>query len=438
MERYNEYKDSGVQWLGEIPSHWETRPLKYSCSLKGRIGWNGLRSDEFQDTAFAYLVTGQDFIGSEIDWSKCYQISRERYDEDPFIQLKNGDMLITKDGTIGKVAKVTNLDKPACLNSGIFVIKQKGSFFNQGFLYWMLCSNVLKEFNVYTQTGATIAHLYQNVFENMPCLLPPISEQQAIATYLDTATAKIDEAIAQQQKMIDLLNERKQIIINNAVTKGLNPDAPMKDSGVEWIGEIPEHWEFVKLKRYCKVRTGKTPSTTKEYYFENGDIKWFTPGDLNKFELVDSERKVTYRAQLEQACNMFPANTVYLVGIGGTIGKVGFCETEATCNQQINAIIPNGQKINHKYLAHLIQSTKVQILRLANFSTLPIINQDRTGTLNIVVPPISEQESIVNILENKSAPINAAIKAAEKQISLLQERKQIIINDVVTGKVKVS
>lgn len=134
---------------------------------------------------------------------------------------------------------------------------------------------------------------------------------------------------------------------------------------------------------------------------------------------------------------MFPANTVYLVGIGGSIGKVGFCETEATCNQQINAIIPNGQKINHKFQAHLIQSTKVQILRLANFSTLPIINQDRTGTLNIVVPPISEQESIVNILENKSAPINAAIKAAEKQISLLQERKQIIINDVVTGKVKV-
>ena len=134
---------------------------------------------------------------------------------------------------------------------------------------------------------------------------------------------------------------------------------------------------------------------------------------------------------------MFPANTVYLVGIGGTIGKVGFCETEATCNQQINAIIPNCKKINHKYLAHLIQSTKVQILRIANFSTLPIINQDRTGSLNIVVPPISEQESIVNILENKSAPINAAIKAAEKQIFLLQERKKIIINDVVTGKVKV-
>jgi type I restriction enzyme S subunit len=166
--------------------------------------------------------------------------------------------------------------------------------------------------------------MYTDDFSEVLTLLPPIEEQDAMVAYLDTATAKRDEAIAQQQTMIDLLNERKQIIINNAVTKGLNPDAPMKDSGVDWIGKIPEHWEFVKLKRYCKIRTGKTPSTTKEYYFENGDIKWFTPGDLNKFELVDSERKVTYRAQIEQACNMFPANTVYLVGIGGTIGKVGF------------------------------------------------------------------------------------------------------------------
>lgn len=162
--------------------------------------------------------------------------------------------------------------------------------------------------------------------------------------------------------MIELLNERKQIIINRAVTKGLNPNVKMKDSGVEWIGEMPEHWEFVKLKRYCKIKTGKTPSTTKEYYFENGDIKWFTPGDLNKFELVDSDRKVTNRARLEQACNMFPANTVYLVGIGGTIGKVGFCETEATCNQQINAIIPNSQKIDHKYLAFLSKAQRFKSL----------------------------------------------------------------------------
>ena len=117
-----EMKDSGVEWIGEIPSSWNIVRLKSDCSLKGRIGWNGLRSEEFEKESYAYLVTGQDFISSDIDWSKCYQINKVRYDEDPCIQLENGDLLITKDGTIGKIAKVSNMDKPACLNSGIFVL----------------------------------------------------------------------------------------------------------------------------------------------------------------------------------------------------------------------------------------------------------------------------------------------------------------------------
>ena len=444
MERYNEYKDSGVQWLGEIPSHWETRPLKYSCSLKGRIGWNGLGSDEFQDTAFAYLVTGQDFIGSEIDWSKCYQISRERYDEDPFIQLKNGDMLITKDGTIGKVAKVTNLDKPACLNSGIFVIKQKGSFFNQGFLYWMLCSNVLKEFNVYTQTGATIAHLYQNVFENMPCLLPPISEQQAIATYLDTATAKIDEAIAQQQKMIDLLNERKQIIINNAVTKGLNPDAPMKDSGVDWIGEIPEHWEIKKLKHVCQAfgRIGFRGYSTTDLVDEGEGCITLSPSNMRDGKMQYGRCTYLSWEKYEESPEIKVFNgDILFVKTGSTYGKSSIVEDlplEATINPQL--LVFKNFTCNNMFLANVLQSTaiKTQVEISVIGGTIPTISQQKILNYVFPFPTEDEQYAIVEYVESKSAPINAAIKAAEKQISLLQERKQIIINDVVTGKVKVS
>ena len=422
MERYNEYKDSGVQWLGEIPSHWEVKRLaSYFIERRTKVS----------DKDYEPLSVTKNGIFPQLE-----NVAKTNDGDNRKLVLK-GDFVINSRSDRKGSSGVSKYDGSVSLIN--IVLNPRSNVIPDYCNYILKGYSFIEEY--YRNGRGIVADLWTTRYDEMKTIkicMPPVIEQQAIVSYLDTATAKIDEAIAQQQKMIDLLNERKQIIINNAVTKGLNPDAPMKDSGVDWIGEIPEHWEFVRLKRYCKVRTGKTPSTTKEYYFENGDIKWFTPGDLNKFELVDSERKVTYRAQLEQACNMFPANTVYLVGIGGTIGKVGVCETEATCNQQINAIIPNGQKINHKYLAHLIQSTKVQILRLANFSTLPIINQDRTGTLNIVVPPISEQESIVNILENKSAPINAAIKAAEKQISLLQERKQIIINDVVTGKVKVS
>ena len=213
-----EMVDSGVKWIGEMPKGWNIIKLKYCCSVKGRVGWNGLNSDEFEEESFAYLVTGQDFKGDNIEWEKCYQINKRRYEEDPYIQLKNGDILITKDGTLGKIAKVQGLEKPACLNSGIFLLKQTKGLYTQDFLYWMLLSNVLKEFNNYTQTGATILHLYQNVFINMPCIVPNIEEQRHIALYLNTHCAVIDKDINKHETLIKALRERKQIIINEVVT----------------------------------------------------------------------------------------------------------------------------------------------------------------------------------------------------------------------------
>lgn len=218
LDKNAKMKDSGVEWIGEIPEGWSIVPLKHYLSLKGRIGWNGLKSEEFKEYAYAYLVTGQDFNSAIVNWSKCYQIDKERYDEDPFIQLKNGDILVTKDGTIGKIAKVSNLDKPACLNSGIFVVKQKKEIFVQDYLYWVFVSNQLKEFVQYNSTGSTIQHLYQNVFENMPLTLPSIEEQDAIASYLNEKTSRIDETINALDAQRTDLNALKQAVISEAVT----------------------------------------------------------------------------------------------------------------------------------------------------------------------------------------------------------------------------
>lgn len=218
LDKNAKMKDSGIEWIGEIPEGWSIVPLKHYLSLKGRIGWNGLKSEEFKEYAYAYLVTGQDFNSAIVNWSKCYQIDKERYDEDPFIQLKNGDILVTKDGTIGKIAKVSNLDKPACLNSGIFVVKQKKEIFVQDYLYWVFVSNQLKEFVQYNSTGSTIQHLYQNVFENMPLTLPSIEEQDAIASYLNEKTSRIDEVINALDAQRTDLNTLKQAIISEAVT----------------------------------------------------------------------------------------------------------------------------------------------------------------------------------------------------------------------------
>ena len=213
-------KDSGIEWIGEIPEHWKQGRLKNYFHLHGRIGWNGLRSEEFQENSYAYLVTGQDFVSRDVNWSRCYQIRKERYDEDEYIQLKNGDILVTKDGTIGKVAVVSNLDKPACLNSGIFVVKQyEPKQYYPDFIYWLFVSPMLKTFNDFLNLGGTtIIHLYQNVFERMPMLLPPFNEQKAIAEYLNAKCTEIDNLISIKLSKIDSLKEYKKSIIYEYVT----------------------------------------------------------------------------------------------------------------------------------------------------------------------------------------------------------------------------
>ena len=261
MKKYEAYKKTGIEWIGQIPKGWSVVPLKYYLSLKGRIGWNGLKSEEFQEKSYAYLVTGQDFNSDVVNWEKCYQINKERYDEDPFIQLENGDLLVTKDGTIGKVAKVVNLDKPACQNSGIFVVKQTKGVFEQNYLYWVLVSNQLKEFVGFNSTGSTIAHLYQNVFENMPLTVPPLTEQKAIASYLDYKVGQIDASISAINTQIDDLKSYRQSIISEAVTKGLDKNVEMKDSGIDKFPMIRFNWNTSKLKYIASIRSGSALPT---------------------------------------------------------------------------------------------------------------------------------------------------------------------------------
>lgn len=271
----------------------------------------------------------------------------------------------------------------------------------------------------------------------IPFLEPPVEEQDAIVRYLDAATSKIDKAIAMQQKMIDLLNERKQIIIQNAVTKGLDENVEMKDSGVEWIGMIPKHWKILKLKRCASIKTGTTPPTNERKYFDGGRISWFTPGDLNDLHLEFASKMITKKAIDDKVGRLFPAKTIYFVGIGATVAKVSACDFAASSNQQINAIICK-ESLDYIFATYVLKSEQEFIRNMANYVTLPIINQSDTGLIDMIVPPKSEQQAIVAYLDKEMQRFDSAISNCQRQITLLQERKQIIINEVVTGKVKVS
>ncbi|MGQ8966901.1 restriction endonuclease subunit S [Bacillus subtilis] len=210
-------KDSGVEWIGEIPEHWEVTKIKYTTYVKGRIGWQGLKSDEFIDEG-PFLVTGTDFTRGFVNWDTCYHISEERYNEAPPIQLQENDLLITKDGTIGKLAIVKEMPYKAILNSGVFVTRPFHNKYLSKYMYWLLSSTIFDKYIKFMETGSTIKHLYQETFVNFSYPIPSIVEQTEILNYLDIKIGEIDSIKSNLVKQIEKLKEYRQSLIYEAVT----------------------------------------------------------------------------------------------------------------------------------------------------------------------------------------------------------------------------
>lgn len=211
-------KDSGIEWIGEVPEHWGAYRIKYNTFLKGRIGWQGLKASEFIDEGYC-LITGTDFDNKGgVNWDTCYRISKERFYEDRLLHVKEGDILITKDGTVGKLALIKQLPEPASLNSHLLIVRQTSIIMNNYFLYYCLLCSIFKEFTEYNQTGSIMNSISQDLFSYFKCYAPPITEQQEIASYLDKRCAQIDASISKAQKEIELLLEYKQSLITEVVT----------------------------------------------------------------------------------------------------------------------------------------------------------------------------------------------------------------------------
>ena len=421
MERYSEYKDSGVKWLGEIPSHWEVKRL-------GSFFFE--RKEKVSDKDYAPLSVTKQGIFPQLE-----NVAKTN-DGDNRKLVKEGDFVINSRSDRKGSSGVSGLDGSVSL---INIVLQPRKV-----LFGPFCNYLLKSYGFieenYRNGRGIVADLWTTRYDEMKMIkvaMPSFEEQKNISSYLDAATSKIDKAIVMQQKMIDLLNERKQIIIQNAVTKGLDENVEMKDSGVEWIGMIPKHWKILKLKRCASIKTGTTPPTNERKYFDGGRIYWFTPGDLNDLHLEFASKMITQKAIDDKVGRLFPAKTIYFVGIGATVAKVSACDFAASSNQQINAIICK-ESLGYRFATYVLKSEQEFIRNMANYVTLPIINQSDTGLIDMIVPPKSEQQAIVAYLDEEMQHFDSAISNCQRQIALLQERKQIIINEVVTGKVKVS
>lgn len=429
--RYEEYKDSGVAWIGEIPCHWEIMPLKRT----GTFG-NGLTyspNDICTDDGILVLRS------SNIQNDKlCFDDNVYVNDCPKELIVKPGDIIIcSRNGSVSLVGKCAIVEKELKATFGAFMMRYRPlKNANKRFSFYMLQSSLKFYKGLYSTT--TINQLTKSVIEQITVSFPPHEEQLAIASYLDKKCEKINGAIDVQKKKIDLLNELKQTIITNAVTKGLNPDVPMKDSGVEWIGEVPTHWEVMKTSlAFLGIGSGTTPSTSrKEYYTEEDGLYWLQTGDLNDGEITDTSKKITSLAADECNLKFYPTDSVVIAMYGATIGKVGLLKISTSTNQAC-CVLPKSKRCIPAFAFYLFIGAKKQLLIDAMGGGQPNISQDIIKKLKVSIPPISEQRIIVDHIAVEVSKIDAQISKANRRIELLNELKQSIITEAVTGKIKV-
>lgn len=402
MKKYDEYKDSGVAWIGEVPKHWEILRGKYVLKILSGFPFDSQKF-EFEDNGvYMPLIRIRDINGSstEVYYSGSYPIESV---------VKTGEVLIGMDGDFNiSKWKGTN----ALLNQRVCKLREDSSM-NTHYAFYML-SSPLKAINSVTY-ATTVKHLSVYDIYNAFIPVPPISEQAAISTYLDTHCAKIDNLISIQQKRIALLQELKQSVITHAVTKGLNPNVEMKQSGVEWIGDVPKHWEVMPFKRAMTIYNGS-------------DYKHIQV-DVAGYPVIGSG------GEFARASQYVYDGEVVLLGRKGTIDKPMYYNGKFWTVDTMFYAIPK-KHVNCKYLYY--QALIIPFDRYATSTALPSMTQTDLNFNIIGLPPTVEQAAIASYLDHKCATIDTSISNAQHQIELLQEYKQSLITEVVTGKRKVT
>lgn len=407
--KYEKYKDSGIEWIGEIPIHWEV------CAFKRKITINNGKDykDFLDNEIYPVMRSGGCF-------AYC---SKYMYDGEA--------LLMGRKGTI---------DKPLYINGKFWVVDTM--------FYAVPTKDLCCKFAYYLaltfpyslySTSTALPSMTQTDLGNNPVAFPPLIEQQAIATYLDEKCGEINRAIDVQKKKIDLLNEMKQTIITDAVTKGLDSNATMKDSGVEWIGKIPEHWEVRRLKTLCKsIRNGYV-GPTRDLYQEFG-IPYIQSVHIKDGNILFEREEYYVSDEWAKKHPKIKKGNILVVQTGD-IGQIALVNAKYDlCNCHALIILDiNNNVISSEFLSLYLRSNigKELMLQTKTGALLPHLNSTQIGFTKALLPPFQEQQSIVAHIEKETTKIDTQISKANRHIELLEELKQSIITEAVTGKIKV-
>lgn len=433
---YSEYKDSGNEWLGEIPIGWNIKPIKYVSQINSDV----LNENTDNDYEFEYID-----IGSVSSGGKIQKTEKMKFSSAPSRArrlVKNGDVIISTVRTyLRAIAPITEHAEKYVVSTGFCVVTPIGEI-DPGYCSYMLQSPCFVETVVAGSVGVSYPATNASDIANIDVCLPTYEEQTQIAAFLDRETQKIDRLIEKQQQLIKLLQEKRQAVISHAVTKGLNPDVKMKGSGVEWLGEIPEHWEAKSLRFFGLCQNGINIGAE---CFGSG-YPFISYGDVyNNRVLPLVGSGLVKSSDLDRERYSVKLGDVFFTRTSETIDEIGFSSAclgnieNATFAGFLIRFRPTTSHISIEYSKHYFGNILLRafFVKEMNLVTRASLSQDLLKKLPVVIPPINEQLEIGEYLDAKLSTIDMLVKKAISAIVLMKERRIALISAAVTGKIDV-
>ena len=442
LPRYPKYKDSGVAWLGEVPEHWAVVPLKrnYEVCL-GKMLQNDASGEE--DVLLPYLRAANVQWGSvDITDVKLMWLSPRDQRQ---LRLKTNDLLVSEGGDVGRSAIWRGEFDECYIQNSVNRVRGKGGSSTKFLFYWMATIKSKGYVDVLCNKS-TIAHFTAEKVAEVPVPFPSEQEQSAIAAFLDRETGKIDTLIAEQERLLALLAEKRQATISHAVTKGLNPDVPMKDSEVEWLGKVPVRWKVTAVKRLAKTGT-KTfidGDWIESPYITNEGIRLIQTGNVGiGYYKEQGFRYVSEEAFSQLGCTEVKPHDVLICRLDGPVGRACLAPDLGVraITSVDNAILKCAEDVMPEFVVYLFSSLPwiswIDVLCRVGGGFRLRISRSQLGELRIPLPPLEEQFVIVTSLYGEIARLDALTVEATRAIELLKERRTALISAAVTGKIDV-
>ncbi len=408
MKKYETYKETGIDWIGQIPEGWTVEKIKYKNFVTDGTHYSPKTADHGKP-----YVTVSNVNNDTIDINGASLIADEDFEDlvRQGCQPKPGDVLLSKDGTVGRSAVVGNDNNFVCLSS--LGIISPGEDVESRYLKYTLDSICLQDQMKEAMAGSALRRITIAKISDFTFLLPSIQEQQAIASFLDYKVGQIDKSISVINTEIDNLKKYRQSLISETVTKGLNLDAKMKDSGIEWIGEIPKHWNCLPMKRGMSINNGK---------------------DYKDIEVEVGYPVIGSGGQFAYASDYLYDGEAVLLGRKGTIDRPLYINGKFWTVDTMFYAVPTSE-VNCKYMYY--QSLGIPFGKYSTSTALPSMTQSDLGNNPMCFPPLSEQQAIADYLDSKTQKIDAAIARLEQEKDIQAKYKQSLISEAVTGKIDV-